>query len=156
MNLNNLQIENIIIYNGNLDQYRNKKVVIDSIIKGTDEDSYLVKVLGEETSFRAYKNEIIPIPIDYELLEELGFEKTNISGKNVCLLNGKIFLNITILYPELVDFRGVHILNDGVDINDFNVTQIEEKSIPVRYLHSLQNYYNESNSNPNLNYQRLK
>ena len=144
MSLNqNLRVGNLILYVGSLNTYFNSIGEILSIDEINHEHTYLLRVKNwnkEENEIRAYKNEIWAITLELTHLVKLGFKKDE--KINIFRLN-----NVTLTRPILIYNGGQRIVDKGfvVVVKDIllppSEEQIDEATIPVTSLHSLQNYF---------------
>jgi len=146
---NVLRKGNLLLYQGKLKDYFNTFGEIISIERINDEDIYQLKVKNwkkEENIITVDKNEIMPINLEVDHLNKLGFKK--VEKMNIFQLNG-----LTIVRPMIFYNGGEKIVDEGFMVLENNITphlnktQIDEAKIPVPSLHSLQNYFYD-----NLNY----
>jgi hypothetical protein len=137
---------NIVLYIGGLREFYNKPaevIVIDPI---NGDDTYSLKVKNwkkEELTIRAYKDEIWPITLDLAHINAIGFiksEKLNIFSLDGVKLVRPIFLKSLPDGGNMYDDKGFVVVVGNLPL-PFNEEQLVDTTVPVTFLHYLQNYY---------------
>jgi len=156
MNYNNIEVGNLVRYLGIISKYNNRIIKIESIDKIGKGISYKAKVIEDDTIIKVYNEDIIHVVLDYEILEKLGFRKKDVSGINCYEMNDRVYVNIAIIYPKMIDFKGIQVTTCDYLRSKLTEDTINENCISLRYLNSLQNYLNDMGENKDINFEIIK